>query len=62
MQLEEKEAGERVSADDVVTYKKTCSEIQRLVSEANDLKIKGKQHNVSSYFNSIEFLLMRKDY
>ncbi len=55
MQLEEKEAEERVSADDVVTYKKTCSEIQRLVSEANDLKLKGKQHNVSFIFNLYEF-------
>eukprot|EP00794_Sanderia_malayensis_P014140 gene14140-15617_t len=45
MQIEEKEASERNSSEDVQLYVETCTEIQKLMSEANKLKTEGKEYS-----------------
>lgn len=46
MELEEMESQTRTSAQDVNSYKMTCGEIQKLVSEIHQFKSRGDCHNV----------------
>ena len=64
MELEEVESQARTSAQDVNSYKMTCGEIQKLVSEIHQFKSKGDCHDVKNYnfyfFHSfINILLIR---
>ena len=54
-QLEEYQAEQRDSQNDAEIYKNTCAEIERLVTEINELKIKGRLSDVSEKKCSFTF-------